>query len=239
MSGVSGAGRREEPLPQGEDKARRVRAMFDSISGRYDLVNRVMTFGMDVGWRRRAIEELRLPSRALVLDLACGTGDLCEELSRERYRPMGVDFSLGMLRRARGRSSVPLLQADVLRLPVRDAAADGITCGFALRNVVSLEAFFGELGRVVRPGGRISLLDVSRPDQPLLRAGHTLYFERVVPVIGGLLSDREAYGYLPRSMGYLPDPDLMIAMLRGAGFGDAERTQLSGGIVQLLTGTRT
>jgi demethylmenaquinone methyltransferase/2-methoxy-6-polyprenyl-1,4-benzoquinol methylase len=239
VSGVSGAGRREEPLPQGEDKARRVRAMFDSISGRYDLVNRVMTLGMDVGWRRRAIEELRLPSRALVLDLACGTGDLCEELSRERYRPMGVDFSLGMLRRARERSSVPLLQADVLRLPVRDAAADGITCGFALRNVVSLEAFFGELGRVVRPGGRVSLLDVSRPDQPLLRAGHTLYFERVVPVIGGVLSDREAYGYLPRSMGYLPDPELMIAMLRGAGFGDAERTQLSGGIVQLLTGTRT
>lgn len=239
MSGVSGAGRREEPLPQGEDKARRVRAMFDSISGRYDLVNRVMTLGMDVGWRRRAIEELRLPSRALVLDLACGTGDLCEELSHERYRPMGVDFSLGMLRRARERSSVPLLQADVLRLPVRDAAADGITCGFAMRNVVSLEAFFGELGRVVRPGGRVSLLDVSRPDQPLLRAGHTLYFERVVPVIGGVLSDREAYGYLPRSMGYLPDPELMIAMLRGAGFGDAERTQLSGGIVQLLTGTRT
>lgn len=239
MSRVGRAARREEPLPHGEDKARRVRAMFDSISGRYDLVNRLMTLGMDVGWRRRAVAELRLPARALILDLACGTGDLCEELSRERYRPMGVDFSLGMLRRARMRSSVPLLQADVLRLPVRDAAADGVTCGFALRNVVSLEAFFGELGRVVRPGGRISLLDVSRPDGVLLRAGHTLYFERVVPLIGGLLSDHEAYAYLPRSMEYLPDPNRMIAMLRGAGFLDARRTQLSGGIVQLLAGTRT
>lgn len=238
MSGAGGAGRLEEPLPQGEDKARRVRAMFDSISGRYDLVNRLMTFGMDVGWRRRAIDELRLPARAFVLDLACGTGDLCVALSREGYRPMGADFSLGMLRGARRRSSVPLLQADVLRLPVRDAAADGVTSGFALRNVVSLEAFFGELGRVVRPGGRISLLDVSRPDQALLRAGHALYFTRVVPVIGGLLSDREAYRYLPRSMGYLPDPERMIAMLVRAGFADAERAQLSGGIVQLLTGTR-
>ncbi len=239
MSGVRGAGRRGEPLPQGEDKARRVRAMFDSISGRYDLVNRLMTFGMDVGWRRRAVGELRLPAGALVLDLACGTGDLCEELRRERYRAMGVDFSLGMLRRARGRTPVPLLQADVLRLPLRDAAADGVTCGFALRNVVSLEAFFGELGRVVRPQGRVCLLDVSRPDRSLVRAGHALYFERLVPVIGGLLSDREAYGYLPRSVEYLPDPERMISMLRGAGFGDAQRTQLSGGIVQLLTGTRT
>ncbi len=239
MSGGRGAGRWKEPLPQGEDKARRVRAMFDSISPRYDLVNRGMTFGMDVGWRRRAIGELRLPGRALVLDLACGTGDLCEELAREGYRPIGADFSLGMLLRAGRRSPVPLVQADVLRLPVRDAAADGVTCGFALRNVVSLEAFFGELGRVVRPGGRISLLEVSRPDHALLRAGHTMYFERAVPMIGGLLSDKEAYGYLPRSMGYLPDPEGMMAMLRFAGFGDAQRTQLSGGIVQLLTGTRT
>ena len=213
--------------------------MFDSISPRYDLVNRVMTFGMDVGWRRRAIDELRLPARALILDLACGTGDVCEELSGEGYRPVGVDFSLGMLRRARRRSTVALVQADVLRLPVRDAAADGVTCGFALRNVVSLEAFFEEVGRVVRPGGRISLLDVSRPDSALLRAGHAMYFEHVVPVIGGLLSDREAYGYLPRSMGYLPDPERMMTMLRRAGFGDARRSQLSGGIVQLLTGTRT
>ena len=239
MSGLGAAGRSKEPLPQGDDKARRVRAMFDSISPRYDLVNRVMTFGMDVGWRRRAIDELRLPARALVLDLACGTGDLCEELSGEGYRPVGVDFSLGMLRRARQRSPVLLVQADVLRLPVRDAAADGVTCGFALRNVVSLEGFFEEVGRVVRPGGRISLLDVSRPDRALLRAGHTVYFERVVPVIGGLLSDREAYGYLPRSMGYLPDPERMMTMLRRAGFGDTQRSQLSGGIVQLLTGTRT
>jgi len=223
-------------LPRGEEKAATVRSLFDRISPRYDLVNRVMTFGMDIGWRRRAVRELRLPAGSRVLDLACGTGDLCRELGRARYRPVGFDFSFGML--ASARTDVPLVQADALGLPVRDASADGITCGFALRNVVSLQALFEEIGRVVRPGGAIALLDASRPDQPILAAGHRVYFERVVPVIGGLLSDRDAYAYLPRSMAYLPPPSEMLGMLRTAGFPSARRIQLSGGIAQLLTGVR-
>jgi len=223
-------------LPQGDEKARRVRELFDTISGRYDLVNRVMTFGMDVGWRRRAVRELRLPGRALVLDLACGTGDFCRELQRSGYRAIGVDFSFGMLEEAR--TDAPLVQADVLRLPVPDVSTDGVTCGFALRNVVSLEGLFTELGRVVRPGGRIALLEASEPENPVLRAGHRVYFNRIVPVIGGLLSNRTAYRYLPRSMAYLPPPERMVAMLREAGFSDGCRLQLSGGIVQLLVGTR-
>ena len=135
-------------------------------------------------------------------------------------------------------TSAPLVEADVLRLPMRDGAADGVTCGFALRNVVDLAAFFAELGRVVRGSGRIALLDASEPDNAVMRAGHGVYFRHVVPRIGGLLSDRDAYAYLPRSMAYLPPPTEMLAMLRDAGFPDAERHQLSGGITQLLVGTR-
>ena len=225
-----------DDLPEGEEKSLTVRRLFDTISGRYDLVNRVMTLGMDVGWRRRAVRELRLPGRALVVDLACGTGDLCRELLARGYRAVGFDFSHGMLTNAR--THAPLVEADILRLPLAERAADGATCGFALRNVVSLPALFAELARVVRPGGRIALLDTSAPDAAVLRAGHSLYFRRIVPLIGGLLSNREAYSYLPRSTAYLPPPGEMVRMLREAGFPDARRLQLSGGIVQLLSGTR-
>jgi demethylmenaquinone methyltransferase/2-methoxy-6-polyprenyl-1,4-benzoquinol methylase len=225
------------PLPQGEEKRVEVRRLFDAISPRYDLVNRVMTFGMDVGWRRAAVESLRLPGRSLVVDLACGTGDLCRALERRGYRAVGFDFSHGMLLNARTDS--PLVEADVVRLPLPGGSADGVTCGFALRNVVSLEGFFRELGRVVRAGGRIALLDASEPDNRVLRAGHGLYFKRIVPLIGGALSDRNAYSYLPRSMAYLPPPARLISMLAVAGFPDAERRQLSGGLTQLLVGTRS
>jgi demethylmenaquinone methyltransferase/2-methoxy-6-polyprenyl-1,4-benzoquinol methylase len=230
--------RRGDPtLPTGDEKAEAVRRLFDTISPRYDLVNRVMSFGMDAGWRRRTVRELRLPGRALVLDLACGTGDLCTELQARGYRTVGFDFSHGMLAAATTQS--PLVEADVLRLPVRDAGADGAVCGFALRNVVSLPDLFAELRRVVRTGGRIALLDASRPDNPVLRAGHGLYFEHAVPLIGALLSNGAAYAYLPRSMAYLPPPEEMLGMLREAGFPDTRRLQLSGGLTQLLVGTRS
>lgn len=210
--------------------------MFDRVAGRYDLVNRVMTFGLDVGWRRRAVDELRLPGGALVADLACGTGDLCTELLRAGYRAVGYDFSHGMLRHAT--TEAPLVQADVLRLPVADGSLDGATCGFALRNVADLGGFFAELARVVRPGGRIALLETSEPDGAVMRTGHRVYFGHVVPLIGGALSDRSAYSYLPRSMAYLPPPSELRSMLAEAGFADAERTTLTGGVAQLMLGTR-
>ena len=224
------------PLPHGEDKRHAVRRLFDTISPRYDLVNRVMTLGMDVGWRRTAVRSLRLPGGALVVDLACGTGDLCRELQRNGYRVAGFDFSHGMLVNAR--TDAPLVEADVLQLPIHDGSVDGVTCGFALRNVVSLGGFFRELGRMVVAGGRVALLETSEPDNPVLRAGHHVYFHRVVPLIGGTLSNRAAYTYLPRSMAYLPPPGEVVSMLRDAGFPDAERRQLSGGLTQLLAGTR-
>jgi demethylmenaquinone methyltransferase/2-methoxy-6-polyprenyl-1,4-benzoquinol methylase len=223
-------------LPIGEEKARTVRRMFDRVASRYDLVNRVMTFGMDVGWRRRAIRELRLPGGARVADLACGTGDLCTELDRAGYRAVGFDFSAGMLQHAT--TAAPLVQADVLSLPLADESVDGATCGFALRNVADLAAFLGEVGRVVRRGGRVAFLETSEPDGRLLRAGHRVYFGKVVPIIGGALSDRRAYSYLPRSMAYLPPPSELVAMMGRAGFSAVVRTTLGGGAAQLLAGTR-
>lgn len=223
-------------LPTGAEKARRVRSMFDAIAGRYDLVNRLMTLGLDVGWRRTAVAELRLPGGALVADLACGTGDLCTELRTSGYRAVGFDFSRGMLEAAT--TSAPLVQADVLCLPLRDASVDGATSGFALRNVTDLGALFAEIARVVRPGGRIVLLDASEPEHPLVRAAHRVYFGRIVPLIGGVLSDGSAYRYLPRSLAYLPPPARMLDMLGEAGFRHVRRSTLTAGAAQLLTGTR-
>jgi demethylmenaquinone methyltransferase / 2-methoxy-6-polyprenyl-1,4-benzoquinol methylase len=224
------------PLPHGDEKRRAIRALFDAISPRYDLVNRVMTLGLDQVWRRRAVRELHLPPGSRVLDLACGTGDLCRELARNGHRPVGFDFSHGMLVRARTRTR--LVEADVVRLPVRDACADGVTCGFALRNLVSLEDFFREVARVVRPGGAIALLDASEPESSLLRTGHRLYVHTIVPIIGGTLSDRDAYEYLPRSLAYLPPADEMLRMLVRAGFPSCRRLQLTGGAAQLYVGVR-
>src|SRR6266571_612373 len=150
-----------DDLLSGERKARAVRVMFDRVAPRYDRMNRLLTLGMDVRWRRRTVEALDLSRGSLVMDLACGTGDLCRELARAGHRPVGFDFALGMLRAAR--TGAPLAQADVLRMPVADGSADGVTCGFALRNVADLEALFAEIARVVRPGGRIALLEVSEP----------------------------------------------------------------------------
>ena len=223
-------------LPEPEEKARAVRGMFDRISARYDLVNRVMTFGLDTGWRRRTVAELRLPGNAIVADLACGTGDLCDELLEAGYRAVGFDFSHGMLVHAR--TSAPIAEADILRLPMADASVDGATCGFAMRNVTDLGALFAETARVVRAGGRAGFLETAEPEGRVMRVGHAVYFRRIVPLIGGALSDGEAYRYLPRSTAYLPHPQRLLSMVRGAGFEQVERFPLAGGAAQLLVATR-
>ena len=224
-----------EELPQGEAKAVAVEQMFDQIAPRYDFVNRLMTFRMDVGWRRRAVRALELPNNAKVLDLACGTGDFCNDLLRFGLDPVGIDFSAGMLGAAG--TDAPLVRGDALRLPIRTGSIDGATCGFALRNLTDLTPFFEELSRVLKPGGRIALLDVAQPSNPILRIGHSFYFGKVVPKIGALISDRSAYKYLPKSVEYLPEPQKLLAGLKAVGFSDASRTLLSGGITQLFVGT--
>jgi len=223
-------------LPEGEAKVTAVREMFDAIAPRYDLVNRIMTFRLDTRWRRKAVRLLGLAPGSLVLDLASGTGDLCVDLERVGIRPLSMDLSFGML--AADRSGAPRSQADILNLPIANASVDGATCGFALRNLLDLPSFFNELGRVVRPGGRIALLDVGVPRNPIIRFGNGIYFGRIVPRIGGWLSDPAAYRYLPKSVAYLPEPEVMLRQLREAGFSDATHRQLSGGITQLLVATR-
>ena len=225
-----------EALPEGDDKVTAVRGMFDAIAPRYDLINRIMTFRLDVRWRRLAVGSLALRRGSVVLDLACGTGDLCREIDAAGLSAVGVDLSYGML--AAARTDAPLLQGDALRLPVRPGTVDGVTCGFALRNLVELAPFFGELARVLRPGGRIALLEVATPPNPVMRWGHGIYFGKVVPLVGGMISDASAYRYLPRSVAYLPDADDMRAMIAEAGFVDVDRRLLSGGVAQLITGTR-
>jgi len=222
-----------DTLPEGDAKVTAVRGMFDAIAPRYDLVNRLMTFRLDVRWRRLAVRALALRRGSRVLDLASGTGDLCRELEAAGLAPVGVDLSFGMLAAARTRA--PLVQGDALRLPVPDHSIDGATCGFALRNLVELPPFFAELARVLRPGGRIALLEVATPPNRLVRWGHGVYFGRVVPLIGRMLSDASAYRYLPRSVAYLPGPDEMRSMLEAAGFAGVERRLLSGGVAQLVT----
>jgi demethylmenaquinone methyltransferase/2-methoxy-6-polyprenyl-1,4-benzoquinol methylase len=226
----------EADLPVGAEKTALVRSMFDTIAPRYDLVNRMMTFGLDVRWRKQSVRALGLPVGARVLDLACGTGDFLRILATAGLAPVGLDLSWGMLQ-ANG-TGIALAQADGAALPVAAASVDGVTCGYALRNFTDLPAVLGELGRVVRPGGRISLLEVSEPDRGLLRAGHRIWFRQVVPVIGGLVSDRAAYRYLPRSTAYLPATPELRSMLTEAGFSAVNRRPLSGGLSQLITATR-
>ncbi|NNE75381.1 MAG: ubiquinone/menaquinone biosynthesis methyltransferase [Acidimicrobiales bacterium] len=225
-----------DELPEGEEKRQAVQAMFDTIAPRYDLVNRIMTFRLDVRWRRRTVAAMALPAGSLVLDLACGTGDFCIDLQKGGLRPVGVDLSMGML--AASRADAPLLHGDILALPIGNGVADGATCGFALRNLVELPGFFDELARVVRPGGRIGLLEVGDPQNRLIKTGYGVYFGKVVPFIGGLLSDRNAYRYLPKSASYLPPSAELLARLAEAGFIDVERELLTAGCAQLITATR-
>ncbi|MEY3806895.1 MAG: hypothetical protein RIR69_1707 [Actinomycetota bacterium] len=226
-----------DSLPEGEQKAVMVQSMFDAIAPRYDLVNRIMTFRLDVRWRKKAVRALSLAPGSLVLDLASGTGDLCIDLAKAGYRPISVDLSFGML--SNDRSGAPRAQADILRLPLPDQSVNGIICGFALRNLVDLQVFFNECARVLTPGGRVSLLDVGIPHNPIIRFGNNIYFGKIVPRIGALLSNGPAYRYLPKSVSYLPERTVMREMLQNAGFPDATHQQLSGGLTQLLTGTRS
>ena len=174
----------------------------------------------------------------MVLDLACGTGDLCRELTAAGLVPIGADRSAGMLQAASGLVSAPLLRGDALALGLRTGSLDGVVCGFALRNFASVPPMLAECARVLRPGGALAMLEVDTPASPVMRLGHRVWFGKAVPFLGGLLSDRDAYRYLPRSVAYLPGHEELAAMLSDAGFLAPARKPLTGGIAQLLTAVR-
>jgi demethylmenaquinone methyltransferase / 2-methoxy-6-polyprenyl-1,4-benzoquinol methylase len=225
-------------LPQGDEKRRAVEKMFDRVAPRYDRMNQVVSLGLAPRWRRRAVQALRLPAGSRVLDLACGTGDLCIEMARAGVRPVGVDFSAGML--AAARTHAPLVRADAEKLPFADGSLDGVICGFALRNFVALDAVFSECARILRRDGRFVALDAAVPTNPVLRLGNAVWFRGAVPLLGLVLTrNGEAYRYLPRSTAYLPTREVLVGRLGSAGFAPVAHTSMTGGSVLVLEGTRT
>jgi len=180
---------------------------------------------------------LRLPTHSTVLDVAAGTGDFTRELARQGHQPVATDLSLGMLRAGHGMTN--RVQANAAQLPFADATFDGVTCGYALRNFTDLAATLDEMGRVVRAGGRVSLLEVAEPTSGALRAGFRLWFRHIVPWLGSLLSNRAAYHYLPASTAYLPPSDEIVRMLNRAGFSAVNHRRVMGGLSQQFVATRT
>jgi demethylmenaquinone methyltransferase/2-methoxy-6-polyprenyl-1,4-benzoquinol methylase len=224
-------------LPTGDAKRRAVETMFDRLAPSYERMNRIISLGQDRRWRHHAVEALALPLGSLVLDLACGTADLCRDLANYGYRAIGIDFSEGML--AAARTDAPLVRGDAAALPFSERSIDGIVCGFALRNFVDVEDVFAECARVLRPGGRFAALDAAVPEHVLARIGNAVWFRGAVPLLGRLLThDGDAYSYLPRSTAYLPPGPALLQSLHRAGFGGAARRTFTAGSVQLVTGTR-
>ena len=212
-----------------------VRSMFDRISPVYDAMNRTMTVGLDQRWRRAAVAAVVQPGDR-VLDACCGTGDLAVAAQEVGGTVTGLDFSERMLERARRKSGqVEWVQGDALALPFSDGSFDAATVGFGVRNLDDLERGLAELRRVLRSGGRVAILEITKPSG-LLAPFYRLWFDGVVPLLGKLLPGGSAYTYLPASVRRFPGPDELAALLRGAGFEDVRWRTFAGGIVALHIG---
>jgi demethylmenaquinone methyltransferase/2-methoxy-6-polyprenyl-1,4-benzoquinol methylase len=212
-----------------------VRKMFDRIAPVYDVMNRVTTAGLDQRWRRATVRAVVRPGDR-VLDAACGTGDLAIIAAKSGAAVTGLDFSPRMLERARRKApQLEWIQGDLLALPFADATFDVATVGFGVRNVADMATAIAELRRVLRPGGRLAILELTRPRGPL-RWFYALWFDRMLPLLGKLLPGGEAYTYLPASVRRFPGPDELAAQLEG--FGDVGYRLYAGGIVSLHTAVK-
>lgn len=223
--------------------------MFDAIAPRYDLLNHVLSAGIDRRWRRRMIASLRLTGRETLVDVCTGTADVALEARRgagTAARILGVDFAAAMLalglqkvRSAGEDRHIALVRGDALRIPVGDACADGATVAFGVRNVAAADVACRELARVLRPGGRLAILEFGVPSLPGLRAIYRWYFSNVLPAIGRFVSGhRGAYSYLPASVGTFPPPAEFVELLQQSGFGQVAAVPLTFGIVYLYTAVR-
>jgi len=221
--------------------------MFDRIAGVYDLMNTAMTAGLHHRWRERAADRAALSPGQAALDLCCGTGDLALELAA-RVAPagevIGCDFSEPMLDLARAKAgrrgvgSVRFEWADALELPYDDRRFDAATVGFGARNLADLDRGLAEMARVLRPGGRLVILEITQPRRPPLSTFYSVWFDRVVPLLGTLAGDRAAYTYLPQSVRSFPRPEGLAAMMETAGFTAIRYTVLAGGIIAIHSGAR-
>jgi demethylmenaquinone methyltransferase/2-methoxy-6-polyprenyl-1,4-benzoquinol methylase len=240
---VSGA---TAPAGEQEAFAGQIRGMFDRIAGVYDLMNTAMTAGLHHRWRERAAERAELAPGDSALDACCGTGDLALELSR-RVGPegsvIGCDFSDRMLELARTKADqraapVRFEHADALALPYDDAAFDAVTVGFGVRNLADLGRGVAELTRVLKPGGRLVILEITQPQRPPLSTFFSLWFDRLVPLLGTVAGDRDAYTYLPESVKRFPAPEGLAMVMDRAGLERIRYTVLAGGIIAIHSGVR-
>jgi demethylmenaquinone methyltransferase / 2-methoxy-6-polyprenyl-1,4-benzoquinol methylase len=222
--------------------------MFDRIASRYDLMNSAMTAGLHHQWRRRAADRAELDLGDAALDVCCGTGDLAIELRRRvgpSGRVVGVDFSEPMLDLARakaaaaGMAEIEWESADALHLPQPDESFDAVAVGFGVRNLADLPRGLAEMTRVLRPGGRLVILEITQPQRPPLSWFYSLWFDRVVPRLGGVAGDRDAYTYLPESVRSFPPPQALAALMDEAGLERVRYTVLAGGIIAIHSGVRT
>lgn len=230
------------------DQARRVREMFATIAARYDLLNHLLSGNIDKRWRRLVAKELSATladSDAQVLDVACGTGDLSLTLCESgQARITGLDFCRPMLdiavtKAARSGAPVPFVEGDALALPFDSSTFEAATIAFGLRNLASVEAGFRELLRVLKPGGRLAVLEFSKPKTPILRSLFKFYFTKLLPLFGGLLSgSKSAYQYLPDSVARFPDQAELASLMKEAGFVEVSFQNLTGGVAALHLGMR-
>jgi demethylmenaquinone methyltransferase / 2-methoxy-6-polyprenyl-1,4-benzoquinol methylase len=226
----------------------RIASMFDAIAPRYDLLNHVLSAGMDRGWRNRAIDALGLTDRARVLDVCTGTGDLALAAVNRRHvaSVVGVDFAAEMLRlglvKVRAASlgnRIHLVRGDAARIPVGDATCDAATIGFGIRNVAEPERALAEIARVLKPGGRLAILEFGQPRIPGIRTLYAWYFRYMLPLVGRLISKHQsAYSYLPASVGTFPPPAEFARTLAATGFSQVQAVPLTFGIVYLFTAQR-
>jgi demethylmenaquinone methyltransferase/2-methoxy-6-polyprenyl-1,4-benzoquinol methylase len=241
---TSGLDQNPDASLTGEAKARYVSGMFARIARRYDLMNTLMSLGQEAMWRWVTLRAAILHPGALALDVATGTGRIAQELARQGARAVGVDFTVEMMQRGResgvgADEEVYFAGADALALPFADDTFDGVTTGFAMRNVTDIEAAFREMHRVVRPGGRVVCLEVGRPRWALTRFFHALYTRRVVPLLGKLIAgDSDAYTDRPSSMGKFPGPEELAAIMRRAGLRNVRWKQLTLGAAAIHAGTK-